>query len=370
MRPGAGAGMLALVWDRKSNEPNRRAGPGRRAALKGVVPLIRSLLIRSLLVTVILSAAIGVLYASTGESATRRAPHHPAAASGSGDPDQVAGPAAVRPARPGVIGAHLHVSMSPAQLSAAATRCARWASRAGFANNGYVGGSLTTAVAIALAESGCNPSACFNDTTRRECTAAGTRGSHDSIDRGAWQINSHAWRTVSDSCAYRGLCNARVAYRQVSAYGSYFGPWTTYLTDHYAGFLWAAQQGASAISRGTLASAMIGSCAAHRADKTGAAVRLANCGNGATSQQWTVSGRRLRTGGGLCLAATSGRPGTVVLRRCSGSRFQQWQQRAGSTLYNTGARLCLTDPGAAVHPGVALVTRRCGHRQDEAWFRP
>jgi hypothetical protein len=314
--------------------------------------LIRSLLIRSLLVTVILSGAIGVLCAgaSTGRSATTE----------------------TRPltARPGVIAAGLHIRMSPAQLSDAATRCARWASQAGFADNGYLGGSLTTAVAVALAESGCNPAACYNDTTKQECTPAGTRGSHDSIDRGVWQLNSHAWRDVSDSCAYRGLCNARVAYRQVSAFGSYFGPWTTYLTDHFARFLWAAQQGVSAIRRGTLTSAMIGSCAAYAADRPGAPVRLASCGSGATDQQWTMSGGRLRTGRGLCLAAGSAGPGPVSVRRCSGSRLQQWQQRGGSTLFNSGARLCLTGPGAAVRPGPALVDQPCGRRQDQGWFRP
>ena len=121
----------------------------------------------------------------------------------SGASAAVASTAAGRPAgtpplaRPGVIAAGPTVRMSPAEASRAALRCASWASKAGFANNGP-SGHLVVAVAIALAESGCDPQACLNDTTHRECTPSGTRHSHDSIDRGAWQINSHYWPNVSN----------------------------------------------------------------------------------------------------------------------------------------------------------------------------
>jgi hypothetical protein len=270
----------------------------------------------------------------------------------------------------GIIPAGLHVQLSAAQLSAAAGRCASWASAAGFANNGYQNGSLTTAIAVALAESGCNPAACFNDTTGRECTQASTRGSHDSIDRGVWQINSHAWKNVGNSCAFRGRCNAKVAYQQVSAFGSYFAPWTTYLTDHFAGFLWAAQQAVNSLRRGTITSALIGSCAAYPAQSQGASARLANCGSAAKDQQWQVTGGILRTGENLCLGATSARPGPVTVQRCTGNRLQRWQHRGGALLRNVGAGLCLTDPGSSVKPGRVLTDGSCTKRQNKGWFRP
>jgi hypothetical protein len=305
-------------------------------------------MIRSLLITVVAVATIGTVsvVGPPGESATRPAP------------------AASQPVPPGAIKAHLPVRLSPAALSAAASRCARWASRAGFAANGYVGGSLTTAVAVALAESGCNPAACYDDTARRECTPAGTRGSKHSIDRGAWQINSAAWKNVSDSCAYRGACNARAAYR-IAAAGTYFSPWTVYLTDRYSRFLWAAQRAVSALRTGTLTSAMLGRCAAYPAGLAGAAARLAACGSGAAGQQWTSSGGRLTTGGGLCLTAPA-KPGPVTVRRCTGGRLQAWRPRAGAALVNPAGPLCLTGSARSRE----LTAEHCARRQSQAWFRP
>jgi hypothetical protein len=93
---------------------------------------------------------------------------------------------------------------------------------------------------VAIGESGCNPAACYDDTTGQECTPASTSRSHDSIDRGVCQINSRAWPQVGNSCAFRGLGSAKVACGQVSADGSFFGPWTVYLTDRRSGWRTAA----------------------------------------------------------------------------------------------------------------------------------
>jgi hypothetical protein len=150
------------------------------------------------------------------------------------------------PARPGTITAGLHIQMTPAQASGAAKRCASWARKAGFAGHGR-NSHLVTAVAIGMAESGCDASACFNNTTGDECTPWGTRHSRDSIDRGAWQINSHYWRNVSNWCAYRGPCSARRAYELVSADGTYFKPWQTYLTGAYRRYLPAARAAVRAL---------------------------------------------------------------------------------------------------------------------------
>ena len=272
-------------------------------------------------------------------------------------------------ARPGTIKAGLNIQLTPAQARNAARGCASWASKVGFANNGR-SGHLVTAVAIAMAESGCDASACFNDTTRQACTPAGTRRSRDSIDRGAWQINSRYWKNVSNGCAYRGLCSARSAYQLVSAYGTYFKPWRTYLTGAYRRYLPEARAAVQALRIGALTTAYIGSCAAYPSDHQRAKVRLANCGSAAGDQMWTRSSAQLRTRGGLCLGAEFLRSGPVTVQRCSGRWRQQWRARPGFALYNRGARKCLTDPGGSIRPGHALSVGPCRRRKDKVWYRP
>jgi Lysozyme like domain/Ricin-type beta-trefoil lectin domain len=272
-------------------------------------------------------------------------------------------------ARPGTIKAGLIIELTPAQATSAARRCASWASKSGFADNGRRG-HLVIAVAISLAESGCRTSACYNNTTGRECTRSGTRTSRDSIDRGPWQINSHYWRKVSNGCAYTGLCAARVAYRLVSEYGTYFKPWTTYITGAYKRYLAAARAAVKALRTGTLTTAYIGSCAAYPSDHRHAKVRLANCGSAARDQMWTRSAAKLRTHRGLCLGAEFRRSGPVTVQRCSGRYRQQWWVRPGFTLYNRGARKCLTDPAGSVRPGHALSVGACVRLKNKAWYRP
>jgi hypothetical protein len=287
----------------------------------------------------------------------------------------VASSAAGRPAgtpplaRPGVIAAGPTVRMSPARASRAALRCASWASKAGFANNGPRG-HLVVAVAIALAESGCNPRACLNDTTHRECTPSGTRHSRDSIDRGAWQINSRYWPNVSNQCAYHGLCAARTAYRLVSADGTYFKAWVTYIKGIYKRYLPAARAAVRSLRTGTLTSARSGLCASYPRDRRGAQVRLARCGSASNDQMWTRSGAKLRTRRGLCLAARNHRSGPVILERCGGRWRQQWWGRAAFSLYNRGAHRCLTDPGGSVRPGHPLSVGHCLRGRDKSWYRP
>ncbi len=255
--------------------------------------------------------------------------------------------------------------------AAAALRCARWATDAGFPNNGYLGGSLTDVVAIGLAESGCDASSCWDVTMGKACTAGAASTTTDSIDRGAWQLNSITWSAVSDSCAYNGPCSARAAYVPVSEYGSFFEPWPSYRGDSYASYLWPAQQAVNALGRGTVTSALIGSCAAFPTDAAGATARLANCGSGAADQIWTRSGDALRAGRDMCLSVTSRvTTAPVELALCDGSSTQQWQPGAGATLYNPAAKRCLTDPGGSLTPGVVLTAARCESTQNEAWFRP
>ncbi len=285
-----------------------------------------------------------------------------APASAAGHPD------ARRPA------AGLQVHLTGAALTTAAAQCAAWATDAGFANDGYMSGALTIAVAVALQESGCNPAACFDNTIGKACTQK-TEIPGDSIDRGAWQLNNEAAGAVPDSCAYSGPCAAKDAYISVSNFGTYFARWVTYSDDAYATQLWpAAQQAVNALRQGTIASAVIGTCLGFAADRRGASAETGNCGT-ASSQIWRLAGATLRTHVGLCLAATSSsRPAGVALARCTGGSLQSWQVRPDAELYNAGARLCLDDPVAAFSggdkPGVVLRTAPCRNGQGEGWFEP
>ena len=261
------------------------------------------------------------------------------------------------------------VRLSPAELASAAGRCAAWAADAGFANNGYLAGSLTTAVAVALAESGCDPSACFDNTTKSSCTPPGPAA--DSVDRGAWQLNSKVPGAASDKCAFSGPCAARAAYGNESQDGTFFAAWVRYQTDFFAGFLPAAQTAVNALRAGTVTSGINGSCLGYPKDKVNAGAILENCGSGAADQIWKISGSTLRTSRGLCLAARSAsRPGPAVLRRCTKSSLQSWQSRGHAALRDAGARRCLNDPGGADKPGAKIGVARCTGARDQTWYRP
>jgi Lysozyme like domain/Ricin-type beta-trefoil lectin domain len=260
------------------------------------------------------------------------------------------------------------VRLSSAALAAAADRCAAWASQAGLADNGYLAGSLTSAVAIALAESGCDPSACYDDTTGEPC--AKHVPPTDSVDRGAWQINNGN-RDISRTCAYSGSCSARAVYSKLSADGSYFAPWTTYLTDAYAGFRPAAQQAVNRLTAGTVTSGLTGTCLGYPDDAVQAAVTAGECGSGAADLQWTIQGAALRTSAGLCLSAPSWRHrGPAVLRDCDASPLQDWIAHPDAALYNPAARRCLNDPGAAAAPGAVIGDRACDGGRAQTWFKP
>lgn len=273
-------------------------------------------------------------------------------------------PPSARPA------AGLQVRIAGVALATAAGRCARWATSAGFSNDGYLAGGLVTAIAVALAESGCTPAACFDDTRHRACSESAMRRA-DSIDRGAWQLNSKAWRSISDRCAFSGPCAARAAYATISAVGTFFARWTQYSTDAYAHYLWPAQRAVSGLRSGTVTSALAGSCLGYPRDRRGTAARLENCG-GAGGQTWHLLGSALHTPRGLCLSATSRRrPAVVRLARCSRrSNLQQWRQTRSHQLFNPGAHRCLADPSGGDKPGLILTTSKCVTTRPQTWFRP
>ena len=264
----------------------------------------------------------------------------------------------------------LTVHITGAALATAAGRCARWAANAGFSDDGYLAGGLVTAVAVALAESGCTPAACFDDTRSRACSESAMRRA-DSIDRGAWQLNSKAWRSISNRCAFDGPCAARAAYMKISSVGTFFARWTQYATDAFAHYLWAAQGAVSGLRAGTVTSALAGSCLGYPRDRRGAAARLANCSGGG-GQIWHVVGSALHTTRGLCLSATARHRSAVVkLARCSRrSALQQWRPTRLHQLYNPGAHRCLDDPSGGDKPGLILTAAKCAKTRPQTWFKP
>ncbi|GAB1510924.1 FG-GAP-like repeat-containing protein [Actinophytocola sp. KF-1] len=109
---------------------------------------------------------------------------------------------------------------APAQAAGDIDLCVSVGRAAGFA-----GENLVTAVAVAMAESGCDPKATgYND------------GPPASVDRGLWQINDYWHDEVTDACAYDAACNARAAYR-ISDGGDDWTPWATYNNDTYLRYM-------------------------------------------------------------------------------------------------------------------------------------
>ncbi|HEV7978603.1 FG-GAP-like repeat-containing protein [Amycolatopsis sp.] len=92
---------------------------------------------------------------------------------------------------------------------------------------GFTGENFVVAVAVAMAESRCDPA------------ARGVNPGH-SIDRGLWQINDYYHPDVSDTCAYNAQCNANAAFR-ISDGGTDWSPWSTYKSGSYKKFLTQAR---------------------------------------------------------------------------------------------------------------------------------
>jgi hypothetical protein len=108
--------------------------------------------------------------------------------------------------------------------------CAQVAWNAGFRNN-----PLVTAIAVAMAESSCNPNAQgWNGPDGYYCY-------NGSWDRGLWQINDCWHPEVSNTCAYQSQCNANAAYT-ISSGGSSWSQWSTYNAGLHNQYISAAQQ--------------------------------------------------------------------------------------------------------------------------------
>lgn len=95
--------------------------------------------------------------------------------------------------------------------------------RAYAAGAGFWGENLDIIIAIAEEESGLNPLATHTHA-------------NGSVDRGLYQISSHAHPEVSDQCAFDPACASAAAWT-ISAQGTDFSQWDTYKDGSYLRYL-------------------------------------------------------------------------------------------------------------------------------------
>ncbi len=277
---------------------------------------------------------------------------------------------------PGLI-SPLH-GMSPrtaARAATASSTCVRYATRAGWANNGYFAGDLVTAAAICVAESAGDPKLIVCDKKGQvdgsgdypgfKCPVDAT-----SYDRGLWQLNTAVPGAVNNQCAFNPVCNAQTAYL-ASGRGTSFAPWSSYDQDVYTKFIDAAQAAVTGLRSGTVTSALLGECLVQSKQAVGAKVVIANCGSGAANQQWSVSGGKLRSGS-LCAAisSTSAASPGIVLRPCAAHKVQQWSVTGRFELRNKGDGKCLADPGNSLTAGTQVHVTRCLNAKNQTWWLP
>ena len=211
--------------------------------------------------------------------------------------------------------------------------CGAVAAKGGFSYNTHIStnaGSypiIVVAVAVALAESGCqynvylcNPSLAQGYYPPVSCPA-GT----GSYDRGLWQINSFYHSDVSDACAFQVQCNAAAAFR-ISSKGRNWSAWAPYNSGAWASYISLAEQSVYGFS-----------------------FQLRNHGTG------------------TCLDADSRQPydkGKIFQWTCSHSdKYQQWKLigTAGNLpiLQNVGTGTCLDASSSQIYNGGAIFQWRC-----------
>ena len=116
---------------------------------------------------------------------------------------------------------------------------------------------------------------------------------------------------------------------------------------------------------------MLGECLVQAKSAAGAKVEIANCGSGAPTQQWMVSGSKLRSGS-VCAAISSTSAATpgVVLRRCAAQKIQTWTVSGRGELRNAADGKCLTDPNSSLAAGTPVTVTRCANAKDQTWWLP
>jgi hypothetical protein len=258
---------------------------------------------------------------------------------------------------------------APDSISATAGQaCAAAAAKAGFSYTRSVAGypQMVVAVAVAMAESSCNPNARLVNT-------------NGCVDRGLWQIDNCAWPNVSDTCAYQSQCNADAAYN-ISGDGTNWAPWSTFESGVWRNYISSAD---SAVSGFTIQLKSKGGQTCLDADST-------DVGNGGKIFQWACDGSDRyqqweiidaypnnpilkNVGTGTCLDADStdiGNGGKIFQWSCNtGDHFQQWwlggsgdlntNGTADATVHSYGAGTCLDADGTNVGNGGKIFQWSC-----------
>jgi hypothetical protein len=270
-------------------------------------------------------------------------------------------------------------SISAALAGKASSTCVKFASRAGWPNNGYFGGALVTAAAICVAESRGNPSFYVCNDANGNIVGQGTVSPGHPVkcpaksvshDRGLWQLNSKTASQVSDKCAFNAGCNAGQAYL-FSQRGTTFTPWSSYDQDTYARFIDPVQTAVNGLRTGTVTSAELGECLAASKAAGGAKLIIVNCGDGAATEQWSVAGGKLRLGShcAVITSRTAARSG-VVLTKCANQKNQDWAPFGRFELRNAADGKCLTDPSGSLKTGTAVEAAKCANAKPQTWWLP
>ena len=110
------------------------------------------------------------------------------------------------------------------------------------AQAGFTGDGLVMAIAVALAESGGDPSAAGKNGPSAHCP-------NGSTDRGLWQINDCWHPEFSDAQCYDPKGCAQAAYT-ISNQGADWSPWNTYKNGSYQQFMARARAAAAAVTAG------------------------------------------------------------------------------------------------------------------------
>jgi hypothetical protein len=253
----------------------------------------------------ILPAVAGLLLAMAGVAVATTPPTHPAAV-------------------PAAEGPGLRAPADSISATAAQT-CAAVAAKAGFSYARSVAGypQMVVAVAVAMAESSCNPSAEYVN-------------SNGCVDRGLWQIDNCAHPNVSDTCAYQTQCNADAAYT-ISTEGTDWSPWSTYESGVWENYISDADAAVS-----------------------GFVIQLKDQGDG------------------TCLDADSadvGNGGKIFQWTCNSSdNYQRWQvidaYPDNPVLKNVGAGTCLDADGAAAGNADPIFQWTCNSKDSaqQWWF--
>jgi len=223
------------------------------------------------------------------------------------------------PATPSSASVNVGTGPAPAIDSAAIAVCAKVANKAGFSYAHTVNTSqgpvrkIVLAIAIAMAESSCNPNAVGVNPD-------GCR------DRGLWQIDDCAHPNVSDTCAFQVQCNADAAWN-ISNQGSDWTPWSTYNSGAWVQYLVAARDAISGFTY-MLKNQGANDCLDAKAS---------DVGNGGAIIQWACN---------------------------SSDRFQQWRVVVGANgdnpvLQNVGAGTCVKVKPNTVPNGGAIIQWAC-----------